>query len=315
MSKLLPSGSRRLLVGAASAAALLAAAPSAQAQICWGSSCPQAGANAGGKAGGGAQGTGRGTVVWDPFSGQWIPQVTGQAQGNAGGQAQGNAGAQASAPAPPRPPPPPPQPWSPPPLPPPQVTPLPPPAPPPPPYTSPSGGGSGSGYSFEPYFQLAACGGLQIGIADAPEPRGLTCLEQRLRPMAFLGIGNDFTYSFGNDDYRIPGPLQAYRHEFGAMPHVSLHLWTGGFSPYLRAGPNIHVARMLADGWAETRTYLGGHGGFGLEFLKPGSMTGAFELVVFGMARLDDQPRPDGAKDRGGHGVQLRLSFGYTFLL
>lgn len=44
-------------------------------------------------------------------------------------------------------------------------------------------------------------------------------------------------------------------------------------------------------------------------------MTGAFELLVFGMARLDGQPRPDGAESRGGHGVQLRLSFGYTFLL
>lgn len=313
MLKLLRSRSRRLLAGAASAAALLSAAPSAQAQLCWGSNCPQAGANAGGKAGGGAQGTGQGTVIWDPFSGKWIPQVTGQGQGSAGGQAQGNAGAQASAPAPPRPPPPQPQPWQPPPPPPPpQVT---QPPPPPPPYTSSYSGGSGGGYDFKPYFQLAACGGIQIGIADTPDPRALMCLEQRLRPTAALGIGNDFTYSFGNDDYEIPGPLQAYRHEFGAMPHISLHLWAGGFAPYLRVGPNIHVARMEADDWAETRTYIGGHGGFGLEFLKPGRMTGAFELVVFGMLRLDDQPHPDGVEDRGGRGVQLRLSFGYTFLL
>ena len=101
------------------------------------------------------------------------------------------------------------------------------------------------------------------------------------------------------------------------MPHVSIHLYSGGFAPYFRAGANVTVARMLADDWTETRTYVGGHGGFGLELLKPGGMTGAFEMLFFSVMRLDDMPRPDGAtaEERGGWGVQLRFSLGYAFLL
>jgi hypothetical protein len=154
-----------------------------------------------------------------------------------------------------------------------------------------------------------------MGIADSPEGRFLMCLRLRLQPGKHVGFGNDFTYSIGDDDYRIPEPLQAYRHEVGAMPFVTFHAFHQGFTPYLRVGPHVSLARMVAEEWRETRTYIGGHGGIGFEVVEPSGVTGAFEVLGFAMARLDDSPRPDGAEDRGGYGVQLRLSVGYAFWL
>ncbi|WP_437624222.1 hypothetical protein [Sorangium sp. So ce1151] len=327
-----PSSSRRRLrarfFSAAALAALLVAAPEARAQLCWGTNCPpprpaqgSAGGNAGGNAGAGAQGGTRGTVVWDPWTGKWIPQVVIQGQGQAGAGAQGQASGHAQGQLPQPPPPPPPPPASPPPPPPPPswpAPPVPPPqvelAPPAPDY----GGGLGTGYDFRPYLGVGGCLGVQFGFSDPV--RFLTCARARLQLWQHVGFGLDLTYSFGADDYeddyvKIAPEHRAYRHELLAFPYVSLHPVYQEFSPFLRVGPNLGVAPMLGDGWSETRSYLGVHGGFGFDIEAGKHANTTFDVVAFQVWRLDDSLRPDGRKGLGGWGVQMHLSVSYLFLL
>ncbi|WP_437504977.1 hypothetical protein [Sorangium sp. So ce1099] len=317
-----PSSSRRRLrarlFAAAALAALLATAPEASAQLCWGTNCPpprpaqgSAGGNAGGNAGAGAQGGARGTVVWDPWTGKWIPQVVIQGEGQAGAGAQGQASghAQGQIPQPP-PPPPPPSP------PPPPLQPAPTPAP--TPHYSGGGGGSWT-YRFRPYLGVGGCIGFQVGIADE-EVRFLQCARVRLQPWAHVGFGVDGTYTLGTDDAEnsgqpLPPELEAYRHEFYAWPYLSIHPFGSQMSPYLRLGANIGTAIMLGEGWSEDRSYLGGHAGLGFDanMTKHGIIT--MDILGFRVTRLDDLPRPDGREGRGGWGVQMRLTVSYAFLL
>ncbi|WP_437841944.1 hypothetical protein [Sorangium sp. So ce1153] len=312
-----PSSLRRLrarLCAAAAVAALLAAAPEARAQLCWGTNCPpprpaqgSAGGNAGGNAGAGAQGGTRGTVVWDPWTGKWIPQVVIQGQAGAGAQGQASGHAQGQIPPPPPPPSPPP---------PPPIQPAPTPAP-TPRYSG--GGGEIWTYRFRPYLGVGGCIGFQLGIADE-EVRFLQCARVRLQPWPYVGFGVDGTYTLGADDEMssgqpLPPELEAYRHEFYAWPYLSIHPFGSRMSPYVRLGANIGTAILLGEGWSEDRSYLGGHAGLGFDatMTKHGIVT--MDILGFRVTRLDDLPRPDGREGRGGWGMQMRLTVSYAFLL
>lgn len=279
---------RALPIRAASAsAALLAAllaAPEARAQICIGLNCaPQGSGSGNAGANGAGQGGARGTVVWDPLSGKWVPQVNleGQAGANAGAGAQGQV-SQAG------------------------------PAPGPPPRRA---GRRRRALTFKHHLALGGCAGFQMGIAD-PEPRLLTCIRARWQPSRYLGVGLDLTYSLGEDDAGIPPALHVYRHELAAWPNLTLHAgYFGGFSPYLRVGPTAAMAPSESPYWSGTRTYLGYHFGVGFHIGLARHVAMDIEHLGFRLDRLDDLPYPDGAVTPGGWGMQMRMSVSFTLPL